>query len=93
MRLATVEFHAASMVLAVAQGAAAGAPSPMGDHVTLYDLETGARRRSLQLRSGMSQPWHVRQGKPGMRSSTSAPWTRDVIEGTGPGQLHAHADA
>ena len=93
MRLPTVEFHAGSMVLAVAQGAAAGAPSPMGDHVTLYDMETGARRRSLQLRSGMSQLWHVQQREPAMRSSATAPGTRDAVEGTGPGQLHARADA
>ena len=44
------------MALAVAQGVAAGIPSPLGDHVSLYDMETGARRRSLQLRYALSNP-------------------------------------
>ena len=57
MRLPTVEFHAGSMLLAVAQGAARGVHSPMGDHVTLYDMETGARRRNLQLRWVQASGW------------------------------------
>ena len=53
MRRPTVTFHPGTMALAVAQGVAAGIPSPLGDHVTLYDMETGARRRSLQLRCAL----------------------------------------
>ena len=48
----TVQFHSSTMVLAAAQGAPAGEVVPTGDHISLYDMETGQRKRSLQLRFG-----------------------------------------
>ena len=50
MTLPTVEFHSSTMVLAAAQAAPPGEVAPTGDHVSLFDMESGQRKRSLQIR-------------------------------------------